>query len=502
MRTFLIAFALAFFFGIALTWLIRNLAIRWKLYDQPEGRKIHQQPLPRLGGIAVAIAFSVPILALTLWDNDISAALFAERGLIISLVGGGSLILALGIHDDLKGARALTKLIGQITAAMVVFHAGVQIDVIGIPFAGPVELGAWAFPVTIFWIVLVTNAINLIDGLDGLAGGVAVLAGITLFVMSVVEGNVVGSLLLCSMVGATLGFLRFNWNPASIFLGDTGSLFLGFLLAISSTHGSQKSYTLFSIVAAFVALALPIFDLSMAVIRRYMVGKPVFSADQYHVHHMLLRKGLSQRQTALILLGGATTLGLLALVFIYSSDRISVLSILALATMVIVVTHFLGYAEIIRAGRRSKLFGDLETAARERAAAVDEIRANITTAVDEDALWSLMVPAGTALDLETFRFDVLSHADGIAMERRSLEWKRNRPGKGNSVHIQTLCSAEYVVSSGRVVFGTLHLEWLQENSIFDPHQQALGRILADAVAQAMCTIRGLVPVEERKDMRG
>ena len=290
MRTFLIAFALAFFFGIALTWLIRNLAIRWKLYDQPEGRKIHSEPIPRLGGIAVAIAFSVPILALTLWDNDISAALFAERGLIISLVGGGSLILALGIHDDLKGARALTKLIGQITAAMVVFHAGVQIDVIGIPFAGPVELGAWAFPVTIFWIVLVTNAINLIDGLDGLAGGVAVLAGITLFVMSVVEGNVVVSLLLCSMVGATLGFLRFNWNPASIFLGDTGSLFLGFLLAIVH-HGSQKSYTLFSIVAAFVALALPIFDLSMAVIRRYMVGKPVFSADQYHVHHMLLRRG-------------------------------------------------------------------------------------------------------------------------------------------------------------------------------------------------------------------
>ena len=122
--------------------------------------------------------------------------------------------------------------------------------------------------------------------------------------------------------------------------------------------------------------------------------------------------------------------------------------------------------------------------------------------MDEDALWSLMVPAGTALDLETFRFDVLSHADGIAMERRSLEWKRNRPGEGNSVHIQTLSSAEYVVSSGRVVFGTLHLEWLQENSSFDPHQQALGRILADAVAQAMCTIRGLVLSKNGSDMRG
>jgi len=290
MRTFLIAFALSFFFGIGLTWLIRNLAIRWKLYDKPEGRKIHSQPIPRLGGIAVMIAFAIPLLGLALWDNDIADAFFAERGLVISLLAGGGLIAALGIHDDLKGARALTKLIGQITAAMLVFHAGVQIDAVSIPFMGHVTLGVWSFPVTLFWIVLVTNAINLIDGLDGLAAGVTVLAGTTLFVMSLVEGNVVGALLLISLVGATLGFLRFNWNPASIFLGDTGSLFLGFILALTSTHTSQKSFTLFSIVAAFVALALPIFDLSMAVIRRYLTGRPVFGADQYHVHHILLRK--------------------------------------------------------------------------------------------------------------------------------------------------------------------------------------------------------------------
>jgi UDP-GlcNAc:undecaprenyl-phosphate GlcNAc-1-phosphate transferase len=501
MRTFLIAFALAFFCGIALTWLIRKFAVQWGLYDKPEGRKIHSEPIPRLGGVAVAIAFFIPIAALMVWDNDISQALFAERELLIALVGGGSLILALGIHDDLKGARALTKLIGQITAAMVVFHAGIQIDVIGIPFIGPVALGVWAFPVTIFWIVLVTNAVNLIDGLDGLAGGVAVLAGTTLFVMSLVQGNVIGALLLCSMVGATLGFLRFNWNPASIFLGDTGSLFLGFVLALSSTHGSQKSFTLFSIVAAFVALALPIFDLLMAVVRRFLVGKPVFSADQYHVHHMLLRKGFSQRQAALMLLGTAGSLGVLSLVFIYSSDRISAISIVALAAIAAAVIHFLGYADIIRAGRRSKLFGALEHAARERALAVDEIRNAITTAVDEDALWGLMIPAGEALQLEGFRFDVVAASGPKGMERRSLEWKRNHPGAGNDVHIQTMAASTYTVSSGRIVFGTLKLEWLQENSIFDPHQVALGRILADAVAQAMCAIRGLVPVEQRREMR-
>jgi UDP-GlcNAc:undecaprenyl-phosphate GlcNAc-1-phosphate transferase len=435
------------------------------------------------------------------WSNDISTAFFAEKELLISLLGGGSLILAVGVRDDLKGMSALTKLIGQVTAAMVVFHAGVQISVVNIPFMGLVELGVWTFPITIFWIVLVTNAINLIDGLDGLAGGVAVLAGTTLFVMSLVEGNVVGALLLVSMVGATLGFLRFNWNPASIFLGDTGSLFLGFLLALSSTHGSQKSFTLFSIVAAFVALALPIFDLSMAVIRRYLVGKPVFSADQYHVHHMLLRKGLSQRQTALVLLGGASGLGALSLLFIYSSDRISALSILALAAIAGAVIHFLGYADIIRAGRRSRLFGDLEEAARARTRAVEEIRKTLLEASDEDGLWGLMVPAGEALGLESFRFDVLDGSQGAGLQRRSLEWRRNRPGDGNSVHIQTLSKGEYSVSAGRVMFGTLHLEWLQENGIFEPHQHALGRILADALAQAMCTIRGLVPVEDRKDMR-
>ena len=501
MRTFLIAFALSFFFGIGLTWAIRNLAIRWKLYDKPEGRKIHSHPIPRLGGIAVMIAFFIPLLGLAWWNNDIADAFFAERGLLISLLAGGALIAALGIHDDLKGARALTKLIGQITAAMVVFHAGVQIDALSVPFMGHVSLGAWSFPVTLFWIVLVTNAINLIDGLDGLAAGVTVLAGTTLFVMSLVEGNVVGALLLISLVGATLGFLRFNWNPASIFLGDTGSLFLGFILALTSTHSSQKSFTLFSIVAAFVALALPIFDLSMAVIRRYLTGKPVFGADQYHVHHILLRKGLSQKQAALTLLGGATVLGGFALLFIYSSDRISALSIVALAAVTIVAIHFLGYIDIIRAGRRTMMFGNIEQAAGERTAQVEEIRSRMLESLDEEDLWRNLVPAGEALALESFRFEILSTADLQSIERRTLEWKRTQANAEANVHIQTIVRTDYTVSYGKIVFGTLHLEWLQENSLFSPHQHALGLIIADTIAQTLCTIRGLSTVADNRSDR-
>jgi len=488
MRTFLIAFALAFFAGIALTWVVRNLAIRWRLYDAAGGRKIHQRPIPRLGGMAVAAAFFLPIVGLAIWSNDISTALFKEHELLISLLGGGSLILALGIHDDLKGAGALIKLIGQITAAFVVFHAGVQIDVISVPFVGTLKLGVWSFPVTVFWIVLITNAVNLIDGLDGLAGGVAVLAGTTLFVMSLIEGDVVGALLLVSMVGATLGFLRFNWNPASIFLGDTGSLFLGFLLATISAHSSQKSFTLFSIVAAFVALALPIFDLSMAVVRRYLTGKPVFSADQYHVHHILLRKGLSQRQAAFVLLGGTTLLGGFALLLIQSSDGISALAIMTLALLTAIAIRFLGYSDIIKAGRRTMLFGQIEKDASHRSEQVEALRAKLLKVGDEETLWRTLLEATQVLDLEELSLDVVIQEDA-GVERKARAWTRNETQEG--VHIQTKMRMELAVQTGRLHHGTLTVAWLHENSVFSPHQRALAQILADTVAHALFTMRGL-----------
>ena len=500
MRTFLIAFALAFFAGIVLTWAVRNLAIRWGMYDVPEGgRKIHQRPIPRLGGVAVAISFFLPIIGLAAWSNDISTALFAEHGLLISLLGGGSIILAVGVRDDLSGAGALIKLIGQITAAFIVFHAGVQIDVISVPFVGAVKLGIWSFPVTVFWIVLITNALNLIDGLDGLAGGVAVLAGTTLFVMSLIEGDVVGALLLVSMVGATLGFLRFNWNPASIFLGDTGSLFLGFLLATVSAHSSQKSFALFSIVAAFVALALPIFDLSMAVVRRYLTGRPVFSADQYHIHHILLRKGLSQRQAAWALLGGTAFLGGFALLLIQSSDRISALAIVTLALITFAVIRFLGYAEIIKAGRRSLLFGKIEADAKMRADQVSVLRKELVESPDEDAMWATLLGAADILNLEELSLEVLVQ-DESGMSKKAWAWTRSTTEEG--VHIQTRTTLELPVTTGRLHHGILRMAWLLENSVFQPHQRALGELLADTVGNAMFTLRGLEAPNESTSIQG
>jgi UDP-GlcNAc:undecaprenyl-phosphate/decaprenyl-phosphate GlcNAc-1-phosphate transferase len=491
MRTFMVAFALSFLAALLFTWLARELALRLGLVDAPVGgRKIHQRPIPRTGGIAVAAAFFLPLLGLTLYNNDISTALLRDVALLKGLLVGAGIILAVGIVDDIKNTPAILKLVGQIAVGLALWWAGIRIEVLTIPFAGVVHLGVLSLPLSVFWVVLVVNALNLIDGMDGLASGVAVLAGGTLFVMSVVEGNVLGALLLAAMVGATLGFMLFNFNPASIFLGDTGSLFLGFILALASTHSSQKSYTLFSIVAAFMALGLPIFDLAMAVVRRGLTGKPLFSADQHHVHHLLLRRGLSQRQSAALLFLAAGALGALALLFVYSSNWASALTLVVLATIIGVSIHVLGYGEIIRSGRRRMLMGDLVAAAEDRASRVDTLRLELMEAHSLDELWERVHRAADALGLEELRLTVHMGADG-GSEQRDYRWTRAGGAADAQVHIQGLQVRDFPVHLARHELGLLQLSWLTERALFEPLQMALGRIVADSVAHAVLDQRGL-----------
>lgn len=497
MRTFMVAFALSFFAALILTWLAREGALRLGLVDAPVGgRKIHQRPIPRTGGIAVAMAFFLPLLGLTLYSNDISSALLRDVPLLKGLLAGGAIILAVGLIDDIKNTPAIFKLVGQVAAGLALWWAGLRIEVLTIPFAGVVHLDALSLPLTVFWMVLVVNALNLIDGLDGLASGVAVLAGGTLFVMSVVEGNLLGALLLAAMVGATVGFMLFNFNPASIFLGDTGSMFLGFVLALSSTHSSQKSYTLFSIVAAFMALGLPIFDLIMAVVRRGLTGMPIFGADQHHVHHILLRRGLSQRQSAMLLFLAAGSLGALSLLFVYSSNWASALTIVVLASIIGVSIHVLGYGEIIRAGRRRMLMGDLVAAAEGRATRVEALRAQLMEANNLDDLWEQVQQAADELGLEELRLTVHIGLEG-GSEQRDYRWLRASGAAEAQVHIQGLQTRSFPVHLARHELGLLQLSWLQDRALFEPLQMALGRIVADSVAHAVLDQRGLAALRGR-----
>jgi len=485
-RTYLVAFALSLVAGLIFTRVVRDLARRWNLVDGIGGRKIHLRPTPRLGGFAVALSASLPVLGLFLYHNKISRALLGDRSLLYSLLVGSGIMLAVGAWDDLHGSRALVKLLAQVAAAVVVYSVGIRIEAISVPFFSPVQLGLLSLPATVFWMVLVMNAINLIDGMDGLAGGVVVLAGGTLFVMSVIEGNTLAALLLAVVVGATLGFLAYNVNPASIFLGDTGSLWLGFILALVSVHSAQKSYTLFSIVAALLALGLPIFDLSMAVVRRYLSGQPIFAADQNHVHHLLLRKGLTQSQSVVLLFGAAVLLEGLALVFIYADDAISAIAIAALLPLVVVAVKALGYGDLIRNARRVRLIEEVKLDAGRRGDVVERARGEMVGAVDLDGVWSVVVVAAGALGMERVVLELAPSP--AAPQGIELSWRRKASGFATDVHQQSLVERRFELRAGDRVLGEIRFESWREHEVIEPMGWAFLRVLADGVVQGLLSL--------------
>ena len=490
MRTYIIAFALSLLVSLVLTRVVRDLALRWSLVDAPVGgRKLHRRPIPRLGGIAIITAFALPLLGLMLWDNRLSTAFFDDHALLLSLLGGGGIIVSAGIIDDLKGVRSLVKLAAQLAAGMVVWWAGVRIEAVNVPFFSPVEFDLWlSLPITLFWIVLVTNAVNLIDGMDGLAGGVTVLAGGTLMIMSGIEGNILAALLLCCLVGATLGFLVYNVNPASIFMGDTGSLTLGFLLALVSIHSSQKSYALFSIIAAFLVLGIPIFDLSMAVVRRYLMGQPIFAADQHHIHHILLRKGLTQSQSVILLFGAAVVLEVLAFVLIYADDRLSALAIVAVVPLVALAVRFLGYDQIIANARRARVLENTEEQASTRADAVATFRQSLAGSRRLADIEAALAQVAHDLDLERLEMD-LAFALAQGKDRTRYHWTRSNLSSQN-VHIQGLAERTFSLQVGGLEFGTLSVAQLGEREVFAPHDAALHQNVADALTLALAARSG------------
>ena len=430
MRTFLVAFAVSLLISLLLTPFLRDLSIRRNWVDAPVGgRKIHTKPIPRLGGVAIIISMIVPILGLWAWDNRLSLQVTNDIPLLYSFFGGTAILALIGIWDDLYNLRAIVKLGAQICAALVVFMAGIQIEVVTLPLYGPIYLGIMSLPITVFWFVLVINAVNLIDGMDGLAGSVVVLSGATLFIMGVIEENNVAALLLVAMVGASLGFLVFNLNPASIFLGDTGSMFLGFVLALAAVHSSQKSYTLFSIVSAFMVLALPIFDLVMAVSRRFLSGRPLFSADQHHIHHQLLRRGLSQRQSMGMLFLAALFLEGLALVSIYADDRIAAICMIAMLPIAFFAVRFLGYRQVIRKARSNNIMVQTEAESKRRLSFMKDVMAQLKGEHTYDEFVSLMEQTSETL---CWKQAFVTHK-----ERVVWAWPDSKNGEMEEISLET-----------------------------------------------------------------
>ncbi len=306
---YVLGFAAALFFSLVLTPFVKQFAVWIGAVDAPGDRKVHKRVMPRLGGLAIFLAFAGSFLIVV-------PALDAINGDVAwSLLIGGAIIVLTGGLDDRFQLRPILKLLG-ITAAALVVVVGfdVKVDLVNVPFGQhTIDLDWLSVPLTVFWIVGVTNAINLIDGLDGLAAGVSAIATATMLVLAVTMGNLTVIVLCAVLLGSTIGFLFFNFYPAKIFMGDTGALFLGFSLATLSILGFKQA-TLVSFIVPLLMIGVPLSDTFFAIVRRLIHHKPIFTADKGHLHHCLLQLGFSHRKTVLIIYGVSSVFGLCAIV--------------------------------------------------------------------------------------------------------------------------------------------------------------------------------------------
>jgi UDP-GlcNAc:undecaprenyl-phosphate GlcNAc-1-phosphate transferase len=342
----------SFLVALLFTPTVRDLAIGRGWVDTPDhgqaaARKLHRLPIPRLGGVAIFAAYGISFLVLIALPLQGGRIVEHELALVARLAPAVLVIFVVGLVDDIWGLPAWQKLVGQLVAAGAANAAGVTLVAVG---GG--ELPGWAqLPLTLVWLVLLTNAINLIDGMDGLATGVSLFAALTMLTSALLVGNIPLAMATVPLAGSLLGFLRYNFNPATIFLGDCGSLLIGFLLGCFGLIWSQKSATLLGVTAPLLALAIPLLDVFLAIVRRFLKRQSIFGADRGHIHHRLLDRGLSVRQAALLLYGVALLFAILSLVSSVTQDSYAGLILVLFCAVTWIGVQGLGYVELNMAGR-------------------------------------------------------------------------------------------------------------------------------------------------------
>ncbi len=350
-RENIISCIIAFFVSFILTPLVKMIAFKVGAVDIPKDeRKIHKKPIARLGGLAIIISVVFTIVMNILFVKYTSWSFSLERN-TLGVLAGCCIIVIIGIIDDIKPQKAKVKLLFQMLAAIfIVFVSDIRVRAVSNPFSssGILELNYYfSCFVSICWIIGVTNAINLIDGLDGLAAGVSAVSCIAMFFISMILKDINTEMITIILAGAIVGFLPYNFNPAKIFMGDTGSTFLGFTLGVISISGTLKAYTTISIVIPLLILGLPLFDTTFTILRRICTGKPVMEADRGHIHHKLIDRGFSQRQAVLLMYFASAVLGVSA-VWITSIGQLSILmTVVIIVMLTLILSKFV--ADILRA---------------------------------------------------------------------------------------------------------------------------------------------------------
>ncbi len=484
MKSTLAAIGIAFLTVLAATPLVRRLALRLGAVAQPGGRHVHRRIIPRLGGLAICLAFIVPLAAMYLFDPVIRAALDEVRIRLIGIGVGAVAMCAVGAVDDARGLRAIHKLILQALVAVFAFKCGLRIDGVELPLAGSVSMGVFALPVTVCWFVGIINAINLIDGLDGLAAGVVFFAAGTNLVVSYLAGSTMMVLFSGIIMGATFGFLFYNFNPARIFMGDSGSYFLGFVVAATSVGTANKASTAVSLFVPVLALGVPIFDTLFAIVRRYLEKRPLFSPDRGHIHHRLLDMGITHRRAVLIIYGVCAVFTVAAISVSLGRAWPVGLALVGATAALFGLVRFVGYFEYVHRKLRERArLRSRETELLRRL--LPELPAMFAGAATEDELLEAL---GQFADRAG-----LGVADVVTMgeegDRLSHHWAAGPESDANE-----MVSATFPLGRDGIERASVRFGWHDDLGEVAPQVEILLQVVADVLATNLTRLgSGLAP---------
>jgi UDP-GlcNAc:undecaprenyl-phosphate GlcNAc-1-phosphate transferase len=481
MGSYLLCFVVAAVASVVLTPLARLMAIKVGAVGNPGGRHVHARSIPRLGGTALAAGWGIAVLA-CLNRPGAGSETLADSGSLWGMVFGSLALCVVGAIDDIRGLRAHHKLAAQLAIGVVAFSCGLRIEVVSLPFLPNLAMGVFALPVTVIWIVGVTNAVNLIDGLDGLAAGVGFFASLTCFVVAIVAGNPFVALMAAALMGVLAGFLLFNFNPARIFMGDSGSYFIGFLLATLpiATERQQKASAAVSLLVPMLALGLPIFDTLLTMARRFLERRSMFSPDRGHIHHRLLDLGLTHRRAVVLLYG-------VCVVFAASAVAVSLgrvwhtgIALLSVSIVGVGLVRFAGYFEYLHRLRRQKarLYDERAQMLRQQ---VPVLLLELGAANREDEVLTLLDRAHRALDLE--RLEILRNQQPVHVFGAA--------GEGNRDTVR----ATYPLGRDDQAQASLRFFWNGAEADVTPQVAILLQLVADSATNALIRARSsLSPV--------
>ena len=385
MNAVLVVGIIAFLLCLALTPLCRNIFLRYEIVDRPDTeRKFHLKPIPRIGGLPIMLSYAAALGTMLLLAPRGATISIQHQRLFLSLLPAAVLIFLVGLYDDIRGLTAKQKLVGQLAAACLAVGLGARMSVLGtMPHAVWVTI-----PLSIVWLVGCTNAFNLIDGLDGLASGVGLFATLTTLLAAIATGNMGLAVATVPLVGCLLAFLRYNFKNASIFLGDCGSLTLGFMLGCFGLVWSQHSGTMLGMAAPLMAMALPLVDVSLSISRRFLRSAPIFGADRGHIHHMVLARGFKPYVATLILYGVSAIAAGLALLQSFTTREFHGVIVVFFCILVGAGINYLGYTEIY-AARRTLSRKTVMRVLKEEIY-LKELNKSIAGANTIDALWAIV----------------------------------------------------------------------------------------------------------------